>query len=450
MISSIKRHYPLLILLVLALCSRFLFLSYPSEVVFDEVHFGKFVSAYFTRQYYFDIHPPLGKLMIAGFARLNDIRPDVSFEKIGQAVSSHELFVLRFLPALFGSLLVLLVYQIVRALGGSERAAFLGAGLVLFDNAFLVESKFILVDSFLFFFGFSSILVFLLSQKQEGRIKKHLLYFSSVVLAALALSIKWTGLAFLGIIFLFSFINLLKKIELRRILKFFAEVVVSLLLAAVIYTIPFVIHFDVLSRSGPGDAFMSSEFQKNLEGSPLGKQLKPMSFQNKFMELNQAMFFYNSTLSKEHPDGSSWYQWPLMKKPVWYWNKNADSQQANIYLSGNPAVWYASFVAVLAGAWVLFKKNKWATFFLISGYLVNLLPFILVSRVAFLYHYLPALIFSILILALWSDRFSKKTLAAYSLLVVFGFLAMAPLSYGFFLSDPVARLYQALMALLHL
>ena len=34
------------------------------QVVFDEYHFGKFVNGYITGEYFFDIHPPLGKLLL--------------------------------------------------------------------------------------------------------------------------------------------------------------------------------------------------------------------------------------------------------------------------------------------------------------------------------------------------------------------------------------------------
>ncbi len=36
----------------------------PAAIVFDEVHFGGFVEGYHTGHYFFDIHPPLGKLSL--------------------------------------------------------------------------------------------------------------------------------------------------------------------------------------------------------------------------------------------------------------------------------------------------------------------------------------------------------------------------------------------------
>ena len=43
-----------LALLIAALLVRVIFIHYPDEVVFDEVHFGKFASYYIKREYFFD------------------------------------------------------------------------------------------------------------------------------------------------------------------------------------------------------------------------------------------------------------------------------------------------------------------------------------------------------------------------------------------------------------
>lgn len=450
--SRVKNCYPLLLLLVLALATRFLFLWYPAQVVFDEVHFGKFVSAYFSQQYYFDIHPPLGKLMIAGLAHLTGVRPDAAFVKIGEAVSSRELFILRFLPGLFGCLLPLVFYGIVLALGGSGKTAFLAGLLAVFENAFLVESKFLLVDSFLFFFGFLSILVFLLSRKQEDRLKKYLLYFASMVFASLAFSIKWTGLSFLGIILFFSFISSLKNFSLKRFLKFLAEVFISLLLFVFVYSLPFVVHFKLLNLSGPGDPYMSQEFQQTLIGNMVSKEVKPMPFWQKLIELNQKMFFYNSTLKIGHQDASRFYEWPLDRKPVWYWNGHEDVLFGDIYLFGNPLVFWPAALAVCWGIISFARKRNWTIAFLLFGYFINLLPFIFIGRAAFLYHYLPSLGFAILLLALFLDRFwATKQLFPYGylLLVYIGFLLLFPITYGYLLPVNIAAAYRFLVNLFH-
>ncbi|CAH1391621.1 unnamed protein product [Nezara viridula] len=57
-------------LTILALCTRFYRLEEPPNIVFDELHFGKYVGMYVKKIFFFDLHPPLGKLLISGVAYL--------------------------------------------------------------------------------------------------------------------------------------------------------------------------------------------------------------------------------------------------------------------------------------------------------------------------------------------------------------------------------------------
>jgi len=70
--------------------------------------------------------------------------------------------------------------------------------------------------------------------------------------------------------------------------------------------------------------------------------------------------------------------------------------------------------------------------------LINLLPFIGIGRVMFLYHYLASLIFAILALAYLIDRQKNSRRIWIALLVVgcLSFLYFVPLSYGLPLSAP--------------
>jgi dolichyl-phosphate-mannose-protein mannosyltransferase len=449
--SKLKKFSPFLLLLVLAFLTRFLFLSYPAEVVFDEVHFGKFVSAYFNHQYYFDIHPPLGKLMIAGFAKILGYKGNFDFSQIGEAFNAESLFVLRFSPAFFGSLFVILIYGIIISLGLSRKAAFLGSFLVLFDNSFLVQSKFILVDIFLLFFGFASIYLFILAEKSKNSSKKRVLfYIVSAVFAGLSFSIKWTGLSFLGIILFFIFLNSIKQFKFKDFLQ---KIIIFTIFPFLVYLSVFAVHFTLLKNAGTGDAFMSPSFQKTLSGSQISANIKPSSFWNKFTELNIAMYKYNAGITASHPNSSKWYEWPLTKKSIWYWVKNLDGKIANIYLLGNPLIWLIVLLAVLASLFlILFRKLRRKLspliYFLILGYFLNLLPFILISRVTFLYHYLPSLIFGILILVIIYDKLLNKlpfSLYLGFLIAVFLlFLFLSPLTYGFPTSLQTHQMYQEL------
>ena len=136
------------VLTVLALLTRFAMLNHPRQVVFDEYHFGKFVNGYITGKYFFDIHPPLGKILIAAVGWMGGYDGSQGWEKIGDDIApSVNLLALRGAPALQGSLLVPLMYATARALGISEPASLVVACGVLLDGCFLVESRLVLTDA---------------------------------------------------------------------------------------------------------------------------------------------------------------------------------------------------------------------------------------------------------------------------------------------------------------
>lgn len=103
---------------------------------FDEVHFGKFASYYLRREYYFDVHPPLAKMLfgLAGWFVGYDGHFD--FENIGDSYTeNHVPYVgLRALPAILGSLTVPIVYAIMKETGHSTIIAAFSALLILFGK----------------------------------------------------------------------------------------------------------------------------------------------------------------------------------------------------------------------------------------------------------------------------------------------------------------------------
>lgn len=451
-----KKNSGLFILLVFALLTRFWSLSEPSEVVFDEVHFGKYASAYFNGEYYFALHPPLGPLLIAGFAKiagydLKGEKPEKIFDHIGGKFDSKNFFILRFMPAIAGTLLVLLVYQMILLFGLSKKSAFLAGFLVLFDNGFLVQSKFIALDSFLLLFGFSALYFFFLSKKRNN-----FLFLSlSALFATLALAVKWTAATFFLIILLLIFVDFIKDRKLKQLVQ---KVAIFAVIPFAAYITIFAVHLKLLPKSGWGDAYMSQEFQKTLAGNKLAGNVKPLPFWKKIVELNSAIWRYNYAGLKgvEHPYSSKWYQWPLDKKALWYWNKNEKDTAANIYLLGNPLVWLLVLVGVIFSVFGLVIKkirkkeiNPLIYLFLL-GYFANLLPYVFVERTTFIYHYLPSLIFGILILALLFEQIKiPRALYVVSLIIVASvFLLLSPLNYGFPLSPEINNFYNIFLKFL--
>ncbi|XP_017473897.1 PREDICTED: protein O-mannosyl-transferase 2-like [Rhagoletis zephyria] len=50
------------VIVVLTFCTRYYKVTEPDHVCWDETHFGKMGSWYINRTFFFDVHPPLGKV----------------------------------------------------------------------------------------------------------------------------------------------------------------------------------------------------------------------------------------------------------------------------------------------------------------------------------------------------------------------------------------------------
>ncbi len=424
-----------IVLFVLGFGIHFAWLGTPNSAVFDEVHFGKFISAYFTHEYYFDIHPPLGKLIIAGWGWLWGYQPGFSFANIGEVYPDKLYIALRVLPSFAGALLPLVIFGIARRLRMSLPAAALAGAFVALDNALLVQSRYILLDAFLLLFGFTAIYYYL--RWRDGGSKWFLV--GAGILGGMAMSIKWTGITFLGLIVLMELIDLYRQrheLLRHRIGLSIASIAV---LPLILYASVFTIHFALLTTSGAGDAFMSARFQSGLEGNQhaTNTELKPLTVPEKIVELNREMYRSNQRLTATHPYSSTWYTWPFLDRPIFYWVH----ETARVYLLGNPVVWWLSTTAVMIVLINLIlsglRSIQPVPALLMGAWLVNMLPFIGISRVMFLYHYFTALIWAILMLAYVVDQSPKTkqvvvTLCALALAL---FLFFAPLSYGLPLSE---------------
>lgn len=442
-----------LFLLIAGSAIHFFQLDQPRQVVFDEVHFGKFSSAYFTGENFFDIHPPLGKLIIAAGAKLGGYgdylkeNPPFPFEDIGEEFNSVPFLGFRFFPALAGTLLPLAVFLFLLSLGVRRSTAELASLFCLGETSLLTQSQYILLDSFLLLFGFLGLFFFFYAQKKPTGF--WLFILAGIFLGA-SLSVKWTGLSFMGIALIFwtiEFLDLnekalgsffskfifpksnppstsLEKFQKERWLNPLKSLLLVLVSAFAIYSASFAVHFQLLPLAGPGDDFMEENFRQGQLG-----------FWGKFVQLNQKMLFYNSTLTASHPDASFFWQWPILKKPVHYWNEAS----ARIIFFGNPVLWLGGFLGVVLFLvfWKKISLPPKTKFVLLLGYWSNLLPFVSVTRSLFLYHYLSALIFSFILWAVVltevfdQNKFKTKLLWAFFLFfALIGFLLSSCLAYG--------------------
>ncbi|KPI94696.1 Protein O-mannosyltransferase 1, partial [Papilio xuthus] len=122
-----------LLLLGLALWTRTYNLEEPRYIVFDELHYGRYVSLYTKGIFFFDAHPPLGKQLLYLAGRLGGYNGNFTFDRIGSPYTeSVPIKALRMVPAISGSLLVGITYQLMLEISTYQWTAILAALLVLF------------------------------------------------------------------------------------------------------------------------------------------------------------------------------------------------------------------------------------------------------------------------------------------------------------------------------
>ena len=430
------------IILGLGLLLRLPFISYPSEVVFDEVGFGKMVTAYgWTGERLFDIHPPHGKLLITAAAYLGGYTGGIDFTKIGNPCV-ESIAPLRFLPALAGSLIPVIVFILLCQLGASLAAAFLGGLFMAFDNAFVVQSRLTGLDTLLVLFILSSLSALLAARNRSGKSRIAFMLLSGI-LTGLAAGTKFTGLAAAGLTVVILSDDLIREKTAR--LRWTGLVHAALLFAAAgaIYLLGWKIHFQLMTFPGEGDAFFK----------PTGNFIPDM------IHLHRIMFSANAGIMTPHPYSSYWWQWLVMKKPIFYWV----NQNAGIYFIGNPVVWWGAGLGffwllgylIFARArnpgqtlWVGRSPMLWIP---LAGYLISIIPLVPIQRPLFLYHYLPALSFSLIAAILWIDLLGFTKIGSlrrqrFSYYAAIGccvgvFFLLSPVTYGL----PPLSPYQSLL-----
>src|ERR1700733_980387 len=201
------------------------------------------------------------------------------FDNIGDSYIENKVpyVAFRAMPAIMGALTVPTVFLIMWESGYSLPAAVLAAGLVLFDNAHIGQTRLILLDATLVFFMAVSVLAYIRFYKFRhepfGRKWWKWLLLTGVSMSCV-ISTKYVG-AFtfftIGCAVLIDLWDLLDAerkegaLTLIEFGKHFAARAFGLIIVPFFFFLFwFQVHFAILTRSGPGDDFMTPEFQETL------------------------------------------------------------------------------------------------------------------------------------------------------------------------------------------
>ncbi|KAI1908710.1 Dolichyl-phosphate-mannose--protein mannosyltransferase 4 [Ophidiomyces ophidiicola] len=301
------------VITILAFVTRFYKISYPDEVVFDEVHFGKFASYYLQRTYFFDVHPPFAKLLFAFVGWFVGYDGHFLFDNIGDSYIKNKVpyVAFRALPATQGALTVPVVFLIMWESGYSLPACILSSSLVLFDNAHIAEDRLILLDATLVISMALSILCYVrfykLRHASFTRKWWKWLLLTGISLSCV-ISTKYVGLFTFVTIGSAVLIDLWNLLDINRrggaltMLQFgqhFAARAFGLIVVPFFfYLFWFQIHFAILNKSGPGDNFMSPEFQETLADNALAS--KSMAIQ--YYDMITIRHKQTNTYLHSHPE----------------------------------------------------------------------------------------------------------------------------------------------------
>ncbi|CUS08629.1 unnamed protein product [Tuber aestivum] len=314
----------LFLLTVAAIFTRFYKISHPNEVVFDEVHFGKFASYYLQRTYFFDVHPPFGKLLFALMGWFVGYDGHFLFDNIGDSYIDNKVpyVAFRAMPAMMGALTVPVVFLTMWESGYSLPASIVAAGLVLFDNAHIGQTRLILLDATLIFSMACSLLCYVRFYKLRhlpfSRKWWKWLLLTGVALSCV-ISTKYVGVfTFVTIgaavgIDLWNLLDIKRGLTIQEFTKHFAARAFGLIgVPFFFYLFWFQVHFAILYRSGPGDDFMTPEFQETLSDN--------------IMTLNSVEIHYHDTIVIRHKETKAFLHSHPDKYPLRYEDGRISSQ----------------------------------------------------------------------------------------------------------------------------
>ena len=390
--------------------------DYMSNTYFDEIYFVRTAEQYLNLQYPYEwTHPPLGKLLQAA----------------GIAVMGFDPFGWRMMGVIFATLMIALAYLVGKELLGTWIGGFTTAFLVTFDFMHFTMARMGTADTYVVFFSLASQLLFLIYLKgvlKDGWKTSLIPLFLSVLFFALGFSTKWVVLyGFVGELALLVALRLSEVVKLKgnlsaKVYAFldrpYSAVVAFILIAIGVYFLTYIPDMII------GRSFID------------------------VLSLQGSMFEYHSRLTATHAFSSPWYSWPLLFDPI---NSNVHvplylesasvfENRSTIVLMGNPVIWWIGFAAMVIITAVIVNQVYSKKFtlrdhlpevFLAVLFLFQWLPYVLISRVVFIYHFYVNMPFLCLASAFfiskyWSRKWVRILSVAFFVLVISIFVLFYP------------------------
>ncbi len=380
--------------------------SWWNSTYFDEIYHARTAWEFLQGSVPYETsHPPLGKILMSW----------------GVAAFGMTPFGWRFAGALAGVAMLAVIYLIGKQMTKRTSLSAFACALLALDCMHFTQTQIATIDSFPVLFILMAFFFMLRFLQTDWRSAPRRRVLTDLGLSGfsmgLAIASKWIGIyagAGLAVLFFWHGIRTLRAettrddIPVRKAgggtaLRKFVRIclwclVFFVLIPAGIYLLSYLPYFAYRHLTS---------FRDYLEA---------------VISSQQGMLSYHSTpgLGMDHPFYSPWYEWPVIGKPMFYSTKQYifnDALSFSIFCIGNPVIWWSALPAMICCIW-LWIRNREAHLphsmtadcgfasldtnlvFLLVGFLAQYLPWTLVPRGTYIYHYFASVPFLILSLTL--------------------------------------------------
>lgn len=344
--------------------------NFLNSTYFDEIYHARTAWEQLNGVYPYEIsHPPLGKLIIG----------------LGVALFGMTPFGWRFMGTLFGVAMLPLMYVTAKKMFGGRSVPTLCMGVFACDFMHFVQTRIATIDTYsvMFILLMYLFMWLFISEARGGEVTRRSRVFLALsgVSFGLGAASKWTSIyAGGGLAVIWAAYWLVNR---RRGFKAFLKnalfcVGFFVLVPATIYYLSYTPYGLARGMSAPG-MYFSGEYARLVAD-------------------NQAfMFSYHSGLVAEHPYSSVWYQWVLDVRPILYYlDYFDDGTRSSFGAFVSPALCWGGLLSLFVLAYTALARRDGTAAFILVGYLAQLLPWVLVKRLTFEYHYFPCTVFLVL------------------------------------------------------
>ena len=347
--------------------------SFKNGTYFDEIYFARTAMEMMENRWPYEItHPPLGKAILSIGIRLFGMTP----------------FGWRFMGTLFGVMMLPVMYLLLKRMFGYLSVAACGSTVFAFDFMHYTQTRLATIDSYVvFFILLSYFFMYMWLTDPPNRDRRRLLWLGLAGLGfGLGAASKWTGIyagAGLGVIWLIHWVVRLIREKWKKIQD---ELLLNIAWCLLFFVaVPCVVYYLSYWSYAPSQGVTG-----------LFRVFKP-GYMKIVIDNQKYMWGYHSDLVATHPYSSKWYQWIFDIRPIMYViTYPTDNTISSFGSFSNPMVAWGGLTAILSLGWVSIRDRDPRAVFILVGYLANLLPWVLVSRLTFAYHYFPCSVFLIL------------------------------------------------------